>query len=411
MLIKPLSSTEVKNAKVTGRDYSLHDGFGLLLYVSKAGGKAWRFRYQHPDTKKRQTLTIGSYPEFTLAEAREERDKAKRLLARGIDPNEEKRVKKAERIKKKTQTFKYLADAWLKMYEKDNKRASTVAYNKRVINNYILPAIGCISIHDISAENVINAFRQYANRAATLARSIDLTRTIVDFAVNTGVLSGNPISKIHKAFPTVKSTPQKSLNINRLPELLNVWESSTIHPSTKNSLLFLILTMVRPLEALNVTWSEIDLEERLWTIPAERMKSGRDHVVPLSSQAMAVIEEMKAIKKSEYIFYGAYRPENPIVRSSIFHALKRYNLGKEMTLHGFRSMWSTLLNEEGFNPDVIEAALAHKSGNALRDVYNRSTYLEQRARMMQWIGDFTDSARKGIITRTNGKRGLKVVNE
>lgn len=411
MLIKPLSHAEVKNAKVTGKDYSLHDGFGLLLFVSKAGGKTWRFRYQHPETKKRQTLTIGSYPEFTLAEAREERDKARRLVAREIDPNEEKRIKKAERLKRRNQTFKYMADSWLKVYEKDNKRESTIAYNKRVINNYVVPAIGEISVHDISAENVINAFRRFSDRPATLGRAIDLTRKIIDFAVNTGVLKVNPVTMIHKAFPAIKSKPQKALDVHRLPELLTVWEKSNVHPSTKNSFIFLILTMVRPLEAINAEWSEIDLKNALWTIPGERMKSGRDHVVPLSGQALDVLSRMEKIKKSKYVFYGAHRSENPIVRSSIFHSLKRFGFGKETTLHGFRSMWSTLLNEEGFNPDVIEAALAHKSGNKVRDTYNRSTYLEQRARMMQWVGDFVDAARKGVISRTNGTRGLKVVNE
>ncbi|MCA2402613.1 integrase [Enterobacter sp. CCUG 70166] len=411
MLIKPLSHAEVKNAKVTGKDYSLHDGFGLLLFVSKAGGKTWRFRYQHPDSKRRQTLTIGRYPEFSLAEAREERDKARRLVARGIDPNEEKRGKKAERLKRRNQTFKYLADSWLKVYEKDNKRESTILYNKRVVNNYVVPAIGEISVHDISAENVINAFRQFSDRPATLGRAIDLTRKIIDFAVNTGVIKANPVTMIHKAFPAIKSKPQKALEVNRLPDLLNVWEKSGVHTSTKNSLIFLILTMVRPIEAINAEWSEIDFENALWTIPGERMKSGREHIVPLSSHALEVLSGMKKIKKSNYIFYGAHNPENPIVRSSIFHALKRLGFSQEMTLHGFRAMWSTLLNEEGFNPDVIEAALAHKSGNKVRDTYNRSTYLEQRAVMMQWVGDFVDSARNGIIRRTSGMRGLKVVNE
>ncbi len=410
MLIKPLSNAEVKNAKVTGKDYSLHDGFGLLLYVSKVGGRTWRFRYQHPSTKKRQTLTIGRYPEFTLAEARDERDKARRLVARGIDPNESRRDKKAEREKRKNQSFKVFALDWIKLMQSDNKRLNTMKSIIRTVNVYLIPIIGDISIHDIKASNVIAAVRVYEDRPAILDQVIMRARAIMDYAVNCGAVDTNPIARINKAFPSMQSEPVKALSIDRLPEFLTVWEAAPVHPSTKYGLLFQMLTMVRPREALCAQWDEIDLVNKVWTVPATRMKGKREHAVPLSDQAISIINEMSKIKKGAYIFYGAYRHEKPISGEAVLAALKRHGLSDEMTPHGFRSMWSTTLNEEGFNPDIIEAALAHKSGNAIRDIYNRTTYFEQREKMMAWIGELTDSARLGVINRSSGNKGLRVVN-
>ncbi|EAM7299634.1 integrase [Salmonella enterica subsp. enterica] len=411
MLIKPLTHTEVKNARKADKDYSLHDGFGLLLYVSKAGGKTWRFRYQHPDTKKRQTLTIGRYPEFTLAEAREARDEARRLVARGIDPNDSRRKFKQERIRLREQTFKNIASDWLGLYMKGNKRSNTIKTVTRAINVYLIPEFGSLSVHDIKAENAISVLRKYDDRAAQQKKIVQTLCLVMDYAVNTGIIAANPLARIHKALPPTQSKRLNALKIERLPYFLQCWEAQSNHPSTIFGLLFQILTMTRPGEAFGAEWKEIDIDNGLWVIPAGRMKGKREHVVPLSSQALDIIQRMRKIKKGAYVFYGAYRENNPITNSAITVAINRSGFAKEMTAHGFRSMWSTLLNEEGFNPDVIEAALAHKSGNSVRDIYNRTTYLEQRAIMMQWIGDFVDAARKGIINRTSGKRGLRLVNE
>lgn len=411
MLIKPLTYTEVKNARRGDKDYSLHDGFGLLLYVSKAGGKTWRFRYQHPDTKKRQTLTIGRYPEFTLAEAREARDEARRLVAHGIDPNDSKRKSKQEIIRLREQTFKNIASDWLGLYMKGNKRDNTIKTVLRAVNVYLVPVFGSMSIHDIRAENAISALRKYDDRAAQQKKIVQALCLIMDYAVNTGIIQANPLARIHKAMPPMQGKRLKALSVERLPDFLQAWESQSYHPSTINGLLFQMLTMTRPNEACGAEWTEIDLDNKLWIIPAKRMKGKREHVVPLSRQAIDIIRRMREFKKGEYVFYGAYRDSKPITNSAITVAINRSEFAKEMTSHGFRSMWSTLLNEWGFNPDVIEAALAHKSGNAIRDVYNRTTYLEQRVIMMQWIGDFVDSARGGVIKRVSGKRGLKLVNE
>ncbi|EFJ5370069.1 integrase domain-containing protein [Escherichia coli] len=411
MLIKPLSHVEVKNAKPKDKDYSLHDGFGLLLYVSRKGCKTWRFRYQHPDTKKRQTLTIGRYPDYSIAEAREERDKARKLLSRGVDPNESKRKAKSERIMLRSQTFEKITNNWFELYLKGSRRENTVKTVSRVIKVYIIPDFGGWTIYDIRADNVLSVIRKYDETPAQQRKIVQVMRLVMDYAVNAGIVQFNPLSRIHKALPPMEEKSFKSLAIERLPAFLNWLESESCHPSITYGLLFMMLTMTRPNEALGAKWSELDVDRKLWTIPAERMKGKREHIIPLSLQAVEVIMRMRKIKQSEYVFYGAHSVAKAITRDAIVSRVNKSEFAKEMTVHGFRSMWSTLLNEEGFNPDVIEAALAHKSGNTVRDIYNRTSYIEQRVIMMQWIGDFVDSARRGVIVRTHGKRGLKLVNE
>lgn len=413
MLIKPLSVAEVKGAKAAGKDYSLHDGFGLLLHVSKAGGKVWRFRYQHPDTKKRQTLTIGPFPEFTLAEAREARDNARRLVVRGIDPNEQKRAKKNERMKRKSQSFGAIAEAWFKVNYSEGKSENTVWSVRKILDKHVLPAIGDVSIHDISASDVINKIKYLEEFPNTLKKSIFVIRNTMDFSVISGVIASNPLGAINKAFKSHQKVPQKMLPLDRLPEFIKAWEGDSSHPSVINAVKFMILTMARPGEAMGARWNEIDMVNKLWVIPPDRMKMRVEHAIPLSEQALFILKEMEKIKKGDFIFYSPKRNNVEISKSAPQFVLNKIGFFGDLTFHGFRSMWSTLLNEEGFNPDVIEAALAHKSGggDAIRGTYNRAKYLEHRRVMMQYVGDFYDSARKGIIERTNGKRGLKVVNE
>ncbi|HGJ5883633.1 tyrosine-type recombinase/integrase [Arsenophonus sp.] len=411
MLIKPLTSAEVKNAKSTGRDYSIHDGFGLLLYVTKTGFKSWRFRYSHPLTKKRQTLTIGSFPEFTLAEAREEREKARRLVARGIDPNEVKRERHNERIKKQNQTVEMIARDWVSKRLKEDIRENTRISIQRSVFYYVIPLIGHISIHELKAHEVINIYKQYADRPTMLKRIISRTKNIMDHAVNTGIIDYNSLAKLNNAFPSIKGGSVASLSIDELPDFLKFWLNTKSHPSVTYSLFFQMLTMTRPNEANNATWHEINFDNKLWIIPKERMKNKKEHVIPLSCQAIDVLNKMKKIKKGDYIFYGARNFKKPITNGAKLIAINLSQFKKRATPHGFRAMSSTLLNENGFNPDIIEAALSHKSGNAIRDIYNRTTYLEQRRVMMQWLGDFIDSAKNGVINTSTGKKGLRVVNQ
>lgn len=231
-------------------------------------------------------------------------------------------------------------------------------------------------------------------------------------AVNCGVIIANPLVKIKSAFHSKKTKSLAALPIERLSEFINWWENIPHrYQIAHNALLFQMLTMVRPGEAINAEWNEIDFDSALWVIPEHKMKAHREHTVPLSTQAIAILKDMEKIKRGTYIFYSSTSKNSPMGRNTIKTPIAKSKFHGIATLHGFRSMWSTLLNEEGFNPDVIEAALAHKSGDAIRDIYNRTNYMEQRRIMMQWVGDFFDAARRGIIQRSGGKKGLRVVNE
>ncbi|MCE3116178.1 tyrosine-type recombinase/integrase [Enterobacter sp. ASE] len=410
MSVKPLTASEVKSAKARSKDYSMYDGFGLLLYVSKAGGKSWRFRYAHPVTGKRQTYTIGRYPDFSLVEAREERDRLRRLLARDIDPISFRAERRQEAKSRHQQTFSVIAQGWLDFKKKSEIRPSTVATIEHLLRAHLIPSFGEMNINTMTAPQVIAVLQKFTDRPATLAKLISKINEIMNYCVNGGIIKNNPLINLKKAFSIKKDTPLAALPVEKLPCFIKWWESLE-NISMRYSLMFQILTMVRPREAREARWSEMDFENKLWVIPPERMKTGREHIVPLSSQAMDILNVMSEMRYGDFIFYSDKYPKKAISRALRHKYFMNGPYSGQATAHGFRSMWSTLLNEEGFNPDVIEAALAHKSGDAIRDIYNRSKYLEQRKIMMQWVGDFYEDARKGIIRRSNGRQGLKLVNE
>ncbi|WP_371337488.1 tyrosine-type recombinase/integrase [Klebsiella quasipneumoniae] len=410
MSVKPLTASVVKSARARDKDYSLHDGFGLLLYVSKAGGRSWRFRYAHPFTGKRQTYTIGRYPEFSLVEAREERDKLRRLIARDIDPASHRESIRREAKEKHLQTFGAIANDWLVFKKSGSLRASTINTIEFFVTTHIIPSFGCMNINEMTAPSVISILQKFNDRPAILARLISKLNEIMSYCVNIGIIKVNPLSKIKKAFAVKKDTPLNALTIERLPDFLAWWETRE-SLAMRCSLMFQILTMVRPREAREARWVEVDLKNKIWTIPPERMKSGREHIVPLSTQALKVIQCMAEVRYGDFIFYSPKKPNQAISRALRHKYFMEGPFLGEATAHGFRSMWSTLLNEEGFNPDVIEAALAHKNADAIRGIYNRTSYFEQRRIMMQWIGDFVDDARNGIIKRSGGHQGLRIVND
>lgn len=301
MIVRPLTSVEVKSAKAQGKDFSLHDGFGLLLYITSRGGKSWRFRYVHPVTKKRQTYTIGRYPEFTLSEAREERSKLRRMVARGIDPNEVKKDVRNEQRKMYAQSFQAVADEWLKIKIKEGARSNTLE-SHNVTLKHLSTIFRHTTVHKINAADTIQAFKPFRERPSTLTKMVITINAIMDYAVNIGVIEHNPLSKIGKAFPAEKNEPRATLQKERLPEFLSTWNELSLWEPSKLALLFQIITMVRPSEAGGALWNEIDFDNSIWQIPANRMKGKRPHVVPLSSQAINVLKEAEKWKRCDYVF-------------------------------------------------------------------------------------------------------------
>lgn len=408
MTVRPLTNTEVKNAKCRGKDYSLHDGFGLLLYVSKAGGKSWRFRYVHPVKGKRQTFTIGRFPEFTLAEAREERERLRRMVARGIDPNE---VKKEERLTirlQQAQTFKNISSEWLKRKEKTGITKGTFKANQILIN-HINSFCGDMPLHQLTAPFIIEKLNAFGDRLSVVNGMITCINSVMGYAINIGMVSSNPLSNIRAAFSAPKRNPRPALAKSDFPEFMKKWYLVNCSEPIKQALIFQILTMVRPAEAYEARWDEISIEKQLWVIPESRMKERKEHQVPLSSQAIEVLTLMKRWRKNEFVFPSLTKALSSIDKSTPGRLLRTSGYKNIVVPHGFRSLASTVLNEEGFNPDVIESALSHCSGDPVRNIYNRTSYFEKRKIMMQWWGDFVDSAKSGALLETSGDKGLRVI--
>lgn len=387
---RPLTNTELLRSKAIDKDLTLHDGDGLFMVVKTTGKKLWRFRYQRPATKQRTMMGLGAFPALSLADARRLRADYLSLLANGIDPQI-----KAEQATEQQQIaldsiFSTVAANWFAL-----KQVSvTQDYAKdiwRSLEKDVFPAIGGLPIQQIKARRLIEALEPIKGRGAleTVRRLVQRINEIMVYAVNTGLIDANPASGIGMAFEKPKKQHMPTLRPEELPKLMRSLVMSNLSVTTRCLIEWQLLTLVRPSEASGTRWEEIDFVTGLWTIPAERMKAKREHIVPLSAQALDILEVIKPISaRREYVFPSRNDPKLPMNSQTANAALKRIGYGGKLVAHGLRSIASTALNESGFNPDVIEAALAHSDKNEVRRAYNRSTYLEQRIDLMNWWGTF-----------------------
>lgn len=413
MAVKPLTNTEARNAKARERDYALSDGFGLSLIVRKTGNKSWHFRYYSPYTGKRQTLVIGPYPEFSIDEAREARSEARKHLANGIDPI---RVKE-ERLQRErdalAHTVKIFSDDWIKYKESHGLTKMTIYSMRGTLRRNVIPEIGDMPITKVTPRTVmplLNRLRD-AEKLTTMHETANYLRNMLDYAVNTGVIEFNPLAKISSVLPKYKTKHFSTIPAQELHGFLHEIDEAYYSDILKNLANWQLLTMVRPVEARGARWEEIDLDKKEWTIPAERMKKRKYHVVPLSTQAIALFEKIRNQAFSdEYIFPAITQRYKPVSDTLLRGLINITSYKGRIVPHGFRAMASTTLHEHGFNPDVIEAALAHKCRDVVRAIYNRSTYLEQRRVMMQWWGDFIESARNGEDLTKFSESSLRVVS-
>lgn len=387
---RPLTNTEVLRAKAIDKDLTLHDGDGLFMVVKTTGKKLWRFRYQRPATKQRTMMGIGAFPALSLADARRLRADYLSLLANGIDPQTQ-----AERVIEQQQIeldriFSTVAANWFAL-----KQASvTPDYAKdiwRSLEKDVFPAIGEIPVQEIKARTLVEALKPIKARGAleTVRRLVQRINEIMIYAVNTGLIDANPASGIGMAFEKPKKQNMPTLRPEELPMLMRSLIMSNLSVPTRCLIEWQLLTLVRPSEASGARWAEIDLNAKLWTIPAERMKAKREHIVPLSPQAIEILEVMRPISAHrEHVFPSRNDPKQSMNSQTANAALKRIGYGGKLVAHGLRSIASTAMNEAGLNPDVIEAALAHSDRNEVRKAYNRTTYLSQRKDLMIWWGDF-----------------------
>ena len=387
---RPLTNTEVLRAKALEKDLTLHDGDGLFLIVKTSGKKLWRFRFQRPATKQRTMMGLGVFPSLSLADARGLKADYLALLANGIDPQIQAEVAEEQQQIALDSMFSTVAANWFQLKSK----SVTPDYAKdiwRSLEKDVFPAIGEIPVQQIKARTLVEALEPIKARGAleTVRRLVQRINEIMIYDVNTGLIDANPASGVGMAFERPKKQNMPTLRPEELPKLMRALVMSNLSISTRCLIEWQLLTLVRPSEASGARWAEIDLDAKLWTIPAERMKAKREHIVPLSPQALDLLEVMKPISAHrEYIFPSRNNPKLPMNSQTANAALKRIGYGGKLVAHGLRSIASTAMNEQGFNSDIIESALAHVDKNEVSRAYNRSIYLTQRVELMQWWGKY-----------------------
>lgn len=407
---KPLTDTQVKQSKTKATEYSLADGNGLALRVKPNGTKSWLFNYYTPFTKKRTNISLGLYPDVSLTKARNGRQQYRELLADNIDPADYRKTQEANSAQAHANTFELVYRQWLGT--KQDKSASYLHRLTKALELHIMPALGATPIHKINAPDTIKIIQPIAERQAleTVRKLCRWINEIMTFAVNSGLAHSNPLAGIGKAFQAPKVVNRPTIRPDELPQLLHTLESAQITLTTRCLIEWLLHTMVRPAEGAEASWDEIDLTKRLWTIPAERMKQRRDHLVPLTNQMIQILEVMKPISGHRvYVFPSAFKPKEPMNKSSPNMALKRMGYKGRLVAHGLRSLASTVLNEQEFSHDVIEAALAHIDKNSIRATYNKAEYVEQRRVMLQWWSDHIEEAATGRLPG-KGKKHLAMIS-
>lgn len=407
---KPLTNTEVKQAKPRDKVYSLSDGGGLQLRVKPNGSKLWLFDYFRPFTKVRTSLSFGSYPEVSIADARKKRDEARKLLAKEIDPKDHR--DEANRLNETahTNTLRHVAAQWLEV--KKSKVSDNHALDTwRSLEGHIFPNLGEVPIHKITAIKTIDVIKPIAARGAleTVKRLCQRLNEIMVFAVNTGLITANPLAGIQKAFQAPIKQHLPTLKPSELPTLMAKLSMASIKLTTRCLIEWQLHTMARPSEAAGARWDEIDVENQLWNIPAERMKKKKPHSVPLSPQSLALLEIMKPISaRSDFIFPSDRNFRTHTNAQTANTALKRMGFDKQLVAHGLRALASTTLNEQGFDADIIEAALAHVGDNEVRNAYNRAEYIRRRIPMMNWWSEHIEKAATGNMSLT-GRKTLELV--
>ncbi|NAW58992.1 MULTISPECIES: integrase domain-containing protein [unclassified Vibrio] len=406
-----LTDKDIKSAKPKDKEYNLFDGDGLRLRIKPNGSKQWIFNYYKPITGKRANLSLGRYPDLSLANARKNSMAARELLAQGIDPQEER--KRQELVHKEIyeHTFAKVSEDWfnLKKHEVTPDYAVDIW---RSLELHVFPQIANTPVKDIDAPLVIDLLRPIEAKGSleTVKRLSQRLNEIMNYAANCGLVKANPLTGIRAAFKKPKKENMAALAPDELPELMGAIANASIKRTTRCLIEWQLHTMTRPSEAAGARWDEIEWEEKIWTIPAERMKKRREHRIPLTEQMLALLEVMKPISgHREYIFPSDRDPKKPCNSQTANMALKRMGFAGRLVSHGLRSLASTTLNEQGFDRDLIEASLAHVDDNQVRSAYNRTDYLERRRPMMIWWSGHIEEAAKGSLSVT-GTKQLKVIS-
>lgn len=391
----PLTDTAIRGVKPTDKPQKLFDGNGLFLFVAPSGTKSWRLKYRFQGREK--LLTLGTYPQLSLKEAREACADAKKALSGGIDPSAEKKVK----TRSANTAFEAVAREW----HENQKAVWTPGYAADVlerIEKNTFPFIGNRPIGEITPPELLEILRKVEARGAVdqAHRIRSICSLVFRYAIATGRAERDTAADLRGALKARSHTPRAAITdpdaIGGLLRAIDDFPGTFI---VKSGLQLLALTFLRPSEVRLGEWSEINFDEKLWRIPAKRMKMRLDHVVPLSSQSLAILQELHTLTgHGRLMFPGLRSAEVPISDATFIAALRRMGYEKhEMTAHGFRAMASTLLNEQGYPADVIEKQLAHNPRDKIRGIYNRAEYFPERRKMMEEWANYLDELRFATV--------------
>jgi integrase len=385
-----LTLTKIQNTKPAKRPIRLFDGRGLYLEVAPAGSRWWRFKYRFAGKEKR--ISLGVYPDVGLKQARDKREAARKQVAEGVDPSEARKQARQTLIDSTVNTVEAIAREWFEKHSPGWEPSYSAKLLSRLEAN-VFPWIGSRPISDIKAPELLSILRRVESRGAleTAHRLLNYCGSIFRYAIGTGRAERDVSADLRGALtPSIPTHHASITDPQGVAGLLRAIEGYRGSEVTKAALRLAPLVFVRPGELRKAEWTEIDLDAGEWRIPAERMKMPSKHIVPLSRQAVAILRDLRPLTgNGHYVFPGARSRSRPMSENAVNGGLRRLGYtGTEMTGHGFRSMASTLLNEQGWNRDAIERQLAHSERNSIRAAYNFAEHLPERRKMMQAWADY-----------------------
>lgn len=400
----PLTDTAIRKAKPADKPIKHTDGGGLYLLLRPDGARWWRMDYRRPITGKRNTLSLGVYPDVGLADARAKRDEARKLLAAGTDPGEHRKAEKAAGMERAANSFEVVAREWFRV------RCSDLAasYREKIIarlENDVFPWLGGMPVADVTAPDLLKTMRRIEERGTleTAHRVLQCCGRVFRYAIATGRATSDPTTALRGALAPAEGKHHAAITepaaFGGLLRAISGYNGDFV---TSCALKLAPLWFVRPGELRQAEWSEFDLEAGTWCIPASKMKMKEDHIVPLSEQALAVVRDLQPLTGgSRYLFPSARSNKRPMSNNTINAALRRMGYSNDtMTAHGFRAAARTMLDEQlGFRPDYIEHQLAHAVRDPNGRAYNRTAHLPERQKMMQAWADYLDT----LKANTDGK--------
>ncbi|MDD3288851.1 MAG: tyrosine-type recombinase/integrase [Alphaproteobacteria bacterium] len=405
----PLTDKACKNAKGSAKLYRLFDSHGLYLEVTPAGGRYWRWKYRYFGKERR--FAFGVYPEVSLAEVRDKLYHARKLLSEGVDPAQRKKDLKRTAILNMATTFELVAREWYDTMKGTWGERHALNIMRRFEMD-IFPEIGARPIKDIVASEVLEMIRKIEKRGALelARRATQMCGQVFRYAIITDRAESDPSSALKGALKPIKKGHFAAFDVTELPKFLYALNlnNARLYPATINAVKFLMLTFVRTSELVGATWNEFDLENAEWSIPAERMKMRRPHIVPLSKQALAILKAQKETHVyGDWVFPNQVSPRKHMSNCTILGAIKRLGYKGEMTGHGFRALaMSTIKEKLGYRHEVIDRQLAHAPRNRVDAAYDRAMFLDDRRIMMQEWADYLDKlAEKGKVISANANNG------